>query len=114
MKFGTDLEDLKDVYYKQVRSILEFSVPVWNSNITKQEIYDIERVQKCFMHIIMGDDYYNYQAALEKMNMETLNLWENYLKSDYGENGRRKFLFNCNGKISMGNSIIFFTVSARK
>ena len=55
MKYGASLDDLKDVYYKQVRSIVEFAVPVWNSNITKKEIYNLERVQKAFLHIVLGD-----------------------------------------------------------
>ena len=37
--------------------ILEFGVPVWNSKLTQEEINDIERVQKSFMCIVIGDDY---------------------------------------------------------
>ena len=33
-KLGADRDDLKDVYIKQVRSILEFAVPVWHSSLT--------------------------------------------------------------------------------
>ena len=43
---GANLEDLTDIYVKQVRSILEFGVPVWNSGLTQEEVSDIERVQK--------------------------------------------------------------------
>ena len=32
---GASLVDLTDVYIKQVRSVLEYGVPVWNSNLTK-------------------------------------------------------------------------------
>ena len=107
MKFGTKLEDLKDVYFKQVRSILEFSVPVWNSNITKQEICDIERVQKCFLHIVLGEGYDNYQAALEKMNMETLEnrrlkLCETFAKKSAG-NPKFKHLFKIGGPTARSN-----------
>ena len=35
---GANVEDLTDVYIKQVRSVLEFGVPVWNSNVKKEEI----------------------------------------------------------------------------
>ena len=45
-KLGASTEDLKDVYCKQVKSILEFGVPVWNSALTKEHVADIERVQK--------------------------------------------------------------------
>ena len=30
-KLGADLEDLKEIYFTQIRSILEFAAPVWHS-----------------------------------------------------------------------------------
>ena len=69
---GASQDDLKDVYNKQVRSVLEFGVPVWNSNITKQEVQDIERIQKSFLRIVLGLDYSEYSIALDKLEMETL------------------------------------------
>ena len=33
-KAGANKEDLIDVYTKQVRSVLEFGVPVWNSGLS--------------------------------------------------------------------------------
>ena len=72
IKNGASLEDLTDVYVKQVRSILEFGVPVWNSGIKKEQVTDIERVQKSFLHIVLGTDYQNYQSALKETSLETL------------------------------------------
>ena len=69
---GANLEDLKDVYIKQIRSILEFGVPVWNSSITKEDSSDIERVQKAFLHLVLGDGYADYTNALIKLDLETL------------------------------------------
>ena len=69
---GANVEDLTDVYIKQVRSVLEFGVPVWNSNVKKEEILDIERVQKCFLHLTLGNLYTSYEAALEIVGLETL------------------------------------------
>ena len=69
---GANLNDLIDIYIKQVRSILEFGVPVWNSGLTQEEAIDIERVQKAFLHIALKDDYRDYQSALSKTNLETL------------------------------------------
>ena len=31
---GASVEDLKDVYLKQVRSVMEFDVPAWNGALT--------------------------------------------------------------------------------
>ena len=57
---------------KKVRSILEFGSPIWNSNLTKDEVSSIERVQKSFLHIVLGQRYTSYESALETLNLETL------------------------------------------
>ena len=69
---GANLEDMKDVYCKQVRSILEFGVPTWHSRITREEEVEIERVQKSFLHIALGNDYDSYNHARTKLGLETL------------------------------------------
>ena len=70
---GASLEDFTDIYVKQVRSILEFGVPVWNSKLIQEEINDIERVQKSFMYIALGDDFTDYKSALYVTDLETLS-----------------------------------------
>ena len=45
-KLGASHEDLLDVYCKQIQSIAEFAVPVWNSNLTGEDIGKLERLQK--------------------------------------------------------------------
>ena len=70
---GATDQELLDVYFKQVRSVLELAVPVWQPGLTQQEVRQIERVQKCALHIIMGDTYIDYENALETLNCETLN-----------------------------------------
>ena len=55
-RLGASYEDLLDVYYKQIRSILEFAVPVWNSSITGEHIAQLERIQKTSLHVILGDN----------------------------------------------------------
>ena len=69
---GASLGDLVNVYTKQIRSILEFGVPVWNPNLTKDESYQIERVQKSFLHIVLGTKYTDYETALNITNLESL------------------------------------------
>ena len=71
-KAGANLEDLIDIYTKQVRSVLEFGVPVWNSGLKKEESSDIERVQKAFLHIALGQAYLSYENALKISKLETL------------------------------------------
>ena len=69
---GANLEDMTDVYIKQIRSVLEFGVPVWNSGLTKEGVSDIERVQNSFLHIVLGPDYGSYEIALNLTNLESL------------------------------------------
>ena len=40
--------------------------------ITLAEQLDIERVQKCVAHIILGDDYVSYKEALKTLKLESL------------------------------------------
>ena len=70
---GASLDDLRDIYVKQVRSVLEFGVPVWSSGLTQKDASDIERVQKSFLHIALGNDYTDYQAALAESSLEMLS-----------------------------------------
>ena len=69
---GANLEDMIDIYCKQVRSILEFGVPVFNHGLTLEEVSDIERVQKSFLQIALGKKYCGYENALELCELETL------------------------------------------
>ena len=62
---GAKEGDLIDIYTKQVRSLLEFSVPAWHGSISQVEQKDIERVQKSACHIILGEDYFSYRYALK-------------------------------------------------
>ena len=70
---------------KQVRSVLEFGVPVWNSSITKEEVKDLERVQKCFHQIALGSDYSNYSDALIQTGLETLEIRRTKLCLSFGK-----------------------------
>ena len=69
---GASLEDMRDVYCKQVRSILEFGVPVWSNGITLEEVAEIERVQKSFLHIVLGKNYQSYEAGIDDLVLDTL------------------------------------------
>ena len=39
---GANEEEILDVYQKQVRSVLELAVPVWQAGLTQQEVRQIE------------------------------------------------------------------------
>ena len=86
---GANRKELVDIYNKQCRSILEFAVPVWNGNITKNEVTDIERVQKVALHIILGNRYENYRNALEMTDLETLETRRTKLCLKFAKNQRK-------------------------
>ena len=69
---GASADDLIDIYFKQIRSILEFACPVWNASLTGEDIVGLERVQKTVLHIILGDQYFSYSSALKATGLEKL------------------------------------------
>ena len=89
---------------KQVRSILEFAVPVWHSSITGDERLDIERIQKSAFHIILGSNYQSYSSALKVLGMETLNSRRTKLCKKFAtksvKNSKFKKWFKVNKKVS--------------
>lgn len=46
-QLGANSNDLTDVYIKQIRSILEFSVPVWHPSLTEGDRMKIESSEVC-------------------------------------------------------------------
>ena len=56
-KLGASQDDLLEVYVKQIRSLEENDVPVWNSSLTGEDIVILERIQKTAFHIILGYVY---------------------------------------------------------
>ena len=71
-KLGAGHSDLLDVYSKQVRSIAEYAVPVWNSALTGEDISKLERIQKIACNIILGQDYESYASALKALGLQKL------------------------------------------
>ena len=69
---GAEIEDLVDIYIKQVRCTLELAVPVWSPSLTKGQSAQIERVQKSACAVILGGVHENYKDALSTLNLKTL------------------------------------------
>ena len=68
-RLGANSKDLTDVYIKQIRSLLEFSVPVWHSSLTEEDKMKIERVQKSAFSIILGQNYGTYNSAMKSLKI---------------------------------------------
>ena len=71
-KLGARINDLLDVF-KQIRSIAEYAVPVWNFSLTGRQIAKLERIQKTAFHVILGRSYTSYSSALKILKMKKLS-----------------------------------------
>ena len=72
INLGATTDDLLEIYTKQIRCVLELAVPAWQSGLTQAEKIDIERIQKCACHIILGSDYISYKSALKNLGLDSL------------------------------------------
>ena len=81
--------DLVDIYTKQIRSIVELAVPAWHGAITLVEQIDLERIQKCAAHIILGEEYDSYREALLRLDLETLKSRREKLCLKFGRKSER-------------------------
>ena len=72
-KFINNYSDLVYLYKTFIRSVLEFSAVVWHSSLSKNNVSDIERVQKSAVKIILKDQYKDYNSALKQLNLQTLS-----------------------------------------
>ena len=77
-----------DVFKKEVRSILEYAVPVWHSGLTQQQSHQIERIQKQAFRIILDHNYISYDVACTILSMEPLHIRRtqlclNFAKRDF-------------------------------
>ena len=72
-KLGASYDDLLDVYFKQIRSVLEFAAPVWHSSLTGEDSAKLERIQKTVLSIILADQYRSYNSALRTTGVQKLS-----------------------------------------
>ena len=65
-------EQMYDVYCKEIRSIVEYGVPVWHPGLTKKDSNEIERIQKVAFRIILEGLYTDYTEACLYFETTTL------------------------------------------
>ena len=68
---GAEKSTLRVVYFRHIRSILEFAVPVWNGAITLKEVKKLERVQKVALTIIYGSE----QSYKKNVKISKSRIW---------------------------------------
>ena len=74
LKFvGVQRHDLVDIYKLFIRSLLEYCCVSWHSSLTKDQSYDIERVQRTALKVILGTEYDGYENALDICDLDNLH-----------------------------------------
>ena len=69
---GVEETDLVEIYTLFVRSLLEYCCVAWHSSITQAQSYDIDRVQRTALKVIIGQSYTDYASALKRVGLDTL------------------------------------------
>ena len=71
-----EVEILVDFYLKEIRSILEFGVACWNNGLTIKQSYQIERIQKICVNVILCDTEWEipYKIGCTLLGVEPLYL----------------------------------------
>ena len=71
-----EAEIMLDFYLKEVRSILEFGVAIWNSGLTLKQSDKIERIQKICVNVILCDTEWEipYKIGCTLLGIEPLSL----------------------------------------
>ena len=62
--YNLPMSDLLAVYKGYIRPVLDYCVPVFNGNLTQDQVNMLERVQRRVCRIILGKDYSSYKDAL--------------------------------------------------
>ena len=101
-QYTKDWEDLNIIYYSYIRSLLEQSCVVQGSSLTKENINDLERIQKNAMRIILQEKYEFYENSLEDLQIEKLRNRREMLLYRFGNKSTKqeemKYLFPLNNK----------------
>ena len=72
-RLGASSSEMLDVYYKQIRCVLEMAVAVWEPGLTQAQSKQLERVQQCAYYIILGTIFTNYDAAIKSLGSQKLS-----------------------------------------
>ena len=102
---GASDDDLLYVYFKQVRPVLEYAVPVWHSSITQGEIESLERVQKSALRIILQDKYKSYESSLKILKTQSLQERREKLCIKFALQAERHEKFSSWFKINEKNTV---------
>ena len=76
------------------RSVLEQSCVVWGTSLNQENKNDLERTQKTFCKLVLKEKYKNYENAILKLNLDTLENRRKELILRFAKNGIKKNTLN--------------------
>ena len=85
--FGATREEMVHLWIVFCRSVLEQSCVVWHSSLTQENREDLERTQKTFCKLILQEKYGNYENALMKLDLLTLEKRREILCLKFAKSG---------------------------
>ena len=83
--FHVPVEDLINIYCLYIRSVAEQSSVVWGSSLTQGQEYDLERIQKVALRIILDGNYLCYTNALQIAGLKTLKERRSHLSLNFAK-----------------------------
>ena len=78
-KLGLGDDFLIEVYKKEIRTLLEYAVQIWNGALTQKDSEKIEKVQKIVLRLLLRHEYTSYTEACKKFGLEKLSTRRNLL-----------------------------------
>ena len=83
--FHVPIDDLINIYCLYVRSVTEQSSVVWGSSKIQGQEFDLKRVQKVALRIIIDERYVTYQDALQLTGLKSLKERRNCLSLNFAK-----------------------------
>ena len=106
--FGATKEEMVHIWILFCRSVLEQSCVVWGTNLTKENIEDLERTQKSFSKLILKEKYQDYENALILLNLDSLETRRKHMCLKFAKSGIKnntlQDLFPINDKVHQMNT----------
>ena len=70
--FSVPVDEMILIYTLYIRSVVENNAVVWHSSLSRGEELEIERIQRCALRLILGEDYDHYENALRISSLDTM------------------------------------------
>ena len=86
---GASKYELVHLWLVFCRSVLEQSCVLWHSTLTQDNTTDLERTQKTFAKLVLGNKYNTYKTALIKLNLLPLSERRQKMCLNFAKSGIR-------------------------